>query len=121
MQIADSSKKSIATQGANAGSNSRAGAGASPANEKEGSAAREQEKAPEVKKTLEILAKPLHKALTNKWDEDAERKKRTIVEERFTFFQIENKLRKIAAEAVESVRDRQNKESTAFRTLEQKV
>ena len=49
-------------------------------------------------------------ALADHWAEE-EKKRNTIVEERFTFFQIENKLRVIAAEAVESVRERQNKES----------
>ena len=36
--------------------------------------------------TLEILEKPGNDALKDHWDEETEKKKKTIVEERFTFF-----------------------------------
>ena len=114
---------SIASHGTNAASNSKPGGAGSADKEHDGSATREKEKetGAGTKASLEILDKPGLGALANKWDYEAEKKKKTIVEERFTFFQIENRLRKIAAEAVEAVRDRQNKESNQFRALEQKV
>ena len=41
-------------------------------------------------------------ALEEHWA-DEEKKKNTIVEERFTFFEIENKLRVIAGNVVENI------------------
>ena len=64
----------------------------------------------EEKRKLAVLEKPSNNALQNHW-QDKEKTKNIIVEERFTFFQIENRLRKIATEVVESIRERQVKEA----------